>query len=61
MNTKQLLIEKERAAYLNSDVALATFLASTLDYVISLEEEINRKDPRLEAAREALDGGNCGE
>ncbi len=61
MNIKQLLIERERAAYLNNDTPLAELLASTLDYVIELEEEINKKDARIEAAKEALDGSNCGE
>jgi len=67
MNIKQLLIEKERAAYLNNDTDLATFLASTLDYVISLEEQVNKSDAEVEElcrdyegrilrAKEALDG-----
>lgn len=57
-NIKQLLIERERAAYLSNDTTLAELLASTLDCVIELEEEINKKDARIEAAKEALDGGN---
>ena len=58
MNIKQLLIEKERAAYLNNDTALATFLASTLDYVISLEEQVNKSDADKEMVWGILDLAN---
>jgi hypothetical protein len=53
MNVKQLLIERERAAYLSNDTTLAELLASTLDYVIGLEEEINSRDAQAEEAFDA--------
>ena len=56
MNIKQLLIEKERAAYINNDTDLATFLASTLDYVIGLEEQVNKLESRWESLKDALNG-----
>lgn len=65
-NIKQLLIEKEREAYLANQTSQAQFYAATLDYVIELEGQVNNNDARqeriealeekLEAIREALDG-----
>ena len=43
-NIKQLLIEKEREAYLANQTPLAQFYADTLDYVIELEEKISSFD-----------------
>lgn len=50
-NIKQLLIEKERFAYLENNPSLAQFFASTLDYVISLEEQVNKLESRLDTVR----------
>lgn len=58
-NIKQLLIEKERFAYLENNPSLAQFFASTLDYVISLEEQVNKLESRLDTVRGgALDGND---
>lgn len=50
-NIKQLLIEKERFAYLENNPSLAQFFASTQDYVISLEEQVNKLESRLDTVR----------
>lgn len=44
MNIKKLLIEKERVAYIEHKPELAEFFDLCLQYVIRLEEEINRRD-----------------
>ena len=51
MNIKPLLIERERRAYIDGDTGTAKLFASTLDYVLSLEEKINAAD----LAQEKLD------
>lgn len=56
MNIKQLLIEKERFAYLENNPSLADFYASTLDYVIGLEEQVNKLESRWESLKDALNG-----
>lgn len=54
-NIKQLLIEKEREAYLANNSKQALFYASTLDYVIQLEEQVNSKDAAYELKIEQLE------
>ena len=41
-NPKVELIEKERRCYITGDTAMADFLAGVLDYIIELEEKINK-------------------
>lgn len=53
-NIKQLLIEKEREAYLANNTNQALFYASTLDYVISLEEQVNKRDAEVEELQTEL-------
>ena len=53
MNIKQLLIEKERVAYINNDPSLAQFFAASLDYILDLEKQVNKRDAEIE---ELLDG-----
>lgn len=48
MNIKLMLIEKERAAYIEGNTALAKFFADTLDYIGVLEETINQRDSTIE-------------
>ena len=48
MNIKQLLIEKERVAYIENKPALAKFFNDVLEYVVALEEQVNRQDARIE-------------
>ena len=44
MNIKLMLIEKERIAYAAGDLHLAEFFDATLQYILGLEEQINRRD-----------------
>ena len=48
MNVKMMLIEKERVAYIQNNPQLAAFFAATLEYILGLEGEINKKDARIE-------------
>lgn len=48
MNIKQLLIEKERAAYMDNKPDLAAFFDATLQYILGLEEQVNIKDAQIE-------------
>jgi hypothetical protein len=57
MNIKQLLIEKERAAYIQNDPALAAFFDATLEYIIGLEEQVNAKDREIEELQERIESG----
>lgn len=57
-NIKQLLIEKEREAYLANNSKQALFYASTLDYVIQLEEANNKLEARIESVKDLLDGND---
>lgn len=50
MNIKKLLIEKERAAYIEHKPELAEFFDLCLQHVIRLEEEINRRDSAVAVA-----------
>jgi hypothetical protein len=52
-NPKLLMIEKERRSYINGDTELASFLGEILDYVITLEEEVNRQASVLETIQAA--------
>ena len=54
MNIKNLLIEKEQAAYIAAD-PVAPFFGATLDYILELEERINKKDAALERIAVAAD------
>jgi len=51
MNIKLELIERERIEYIKGNAEGATFLGNVLDYVIELEEKINKKDAELEDDR----------
>lgn len=48
-NIKATLIERERQCYIAGDSSRARFLASVLDYILALEEEINKRDAELES------------
>lgn len=48
MNLKVELVEKERIEYIGGNVPLALFFARVLDYIVELEEEINKKDAEIE-------------
>lgn len=54
MNIKALLIEKERMRYISGDTEMATFLSDVLDYVIEMEEKINKKDAELEDEKDRI-------
>ena len=60
MNIKQLLIEKERVAYIQNNPALADFFDATLRYVLMLEEQVNEKDRIIEEFQEKLDPSGNG-
>lgn len=61
MNIKLMLIEKERIAYIQGDLSLAKFFDDTLQYVVELEEKVNKKDRALEELYEELNGVNTRE
>lgn len=44
MNIKKLLVEKERAAYIENKPQLAEFFDACLQHIVHLEEEINKRD-----------------
>ena len=48
MNIKQLLIEKERTAYMDNKPDLAAFFDATLQYILGLEEKVNASDAECE-------------
>lgn len=48
VNIKQLLIEKERTAYMDNKPDMAAFFDATLQYILSLEEQVNIKDAQIE-------------
>ena len=54
MNIKALLIEKERTEYVAGNTGMATFLGNVLDYVIELEEEVNKNDGAAEKERDHI-------
>jgi hypothetical protein len=51
MNIKKMLIEKERVEWVKGNAVLAEFLSKTLEYIISLEEDINKRDALIEEFR----------
>lgn len=56
MNIKKLLIEKERISYIRGDTNSAEFFDACLQYIIYLEEKVNKADAKKE--QEAEDGTN---
>lgn len=55
MNIKLMLIEKERSLYIEGNTKLAAFFAASLDYILGLENEINRKDAEIERLESMVD------
>jgi hypothetical protein len=49
INPKLQLAERERAAYIRGDADMAKFYGELLDYVVELEEDMNRADLRIES------------
>ena len=47
-NPKLELIKKERRLYIAGDTVMADFLAGILDYIIELEEKVNKMDAAYE-------------
>lgn len=58
MNIKLMLIEKERMAYIANDLHLAKFFDDTLQYIIELEDKVNKKDSALESLYEEINALN---
>ncbi len=48
MNIKQMLIEKERVAYIENNPTLAKFFDATLEYILGLEEQNNKYASQVE-------------
>ena len=48
MNIKVMLVEKERAEYIEGRTEMASFLGATLDYIAELEKKINDADRQAE-------------